>query len=160
MRFDRTEYKNLINYLKRFGSKGDKAISSVINKVAFDIHADAKRNSPVTGGFLRSKIVLQKCTERSLHAEVRSDAEYGIFVEYGRKPGKGPPFEPVNLIKEWVIKKGIAGRNSKQLNQIAFLIGRKIAKKGTKAQPYMTPAYEKNKNELIPLLQNEIKKIK
>ncbi|SNA77375.1 hypothetical protein [Flavobacterium psychrophilum] len=48
----------------------------------------------------------------------------------GRIPGK---FPPIQVIKDWIINKGIAGVMEKaKVSSIAFLIARKIAKEGTK----------------------------
>ena len=62
-----------------------------------------------------------------------SFADYWKWAEYGRKPGKFPPIEK---IKEWIKVKPILPRPTDGKlpteNQLAFLIARKIATKGTK----------------------------
>lgn len=88
------------------------------------------------------------------HFEVNIELEdYWYYVEHGRKPGK---FPPVNKIREWIEVKPVMPRpmtlvrhnksGDKQytvtptVDQLAFLIGRKIANKGTDPQPF----FEKN----------------
>lgn len=68
---------------------------------------------------------------------------YWRWVEYGRKAGKFPPLDP---IIKWTAQKGFSinetakkfGRKSRKINrdairrQLAFLIARKISRKGTR----------------------------
>jgi hypothetical protein len=50
-----------------------------------------------------------------------------LFLQFGREPGT---FPPVDVIRKWVESKlNITG--DKEINQVAFLIGRKIKEKGT-----------------------------
>lgn len=61
-------------------------------------------------------------------------ASYWKYIEYGRKPGK---FPPPNAILSWVKTKPILPRPMNGLKapsdkQLAFLIGRKIARDGIK----------------------------
>lgn len=74
--------------------------------------------------------------------------DYWYYVEHGRRPGK---FPPVNKIKEWIQVKPVTPyANSKgrmpTVDQLAFLIGRKIATEGTDPQPFfeknIKPTYE------------------
>lgn len=70
--------------------------------------------------------------------------DYFYWAEYGRKSGK---FPPIDKIREWIRVKPILPRaiNGKlpNENQLAYLIGRKIATKGTKG----SGVYEKTKTE-------------
>lgn len=61
--------------------------------------------------------------------------DYWIYVEEGRRPGK---FPPINNIKQWirikpVLPRGFAGKLP-TTEQLAYLIGRKIAEKGTRGR--------------------------
>lgn len=49
-----------------------------------------------------------------------------VVLVTGRKPGKFPPIKP---IREWAIRK--LGVSEDEADSVAFLIARKIAKKGT-----------------------------
>ena len=69
--------------------------------------------------------------------------DYWYYVEHGRRPGK---FPPVNKIKEWIRVKPVTPYADSKgrmptVDQLAFLIGRKIATEGTDPQPF----FEKNK---------------
>ena len=64
--------------------------------------------------------------------------EYWKFIENGTKPH----FPPVDAIKKWISVKPILPRPLKSGklptdNQLAYLIGRKISKVGTKAKPFL-----------------------
>ena len=66
--------------------------------------------------------------------------DYWKWVENGRKAGK---FPPVDAIKKWITIKPVIprGKNGKvpTENQLAYLIGRKIAREGTRANPFLEP---------------------
>lgn len=66
--------------------------------------------------------------------------EYYKYVENGRKAGK---FPPVDAIKKWITIKPVIprGKNGKvpTENQLSYLIGRKIAREGTRANPFLEP---------------------
>lgn len=65
---------------------------------------------------------------------------YADYVEYGRRAGKMPP---VKNLEEWAYKKLRVDR--KAAKTVGYLIARKIAKKGTRPQPFFVPAVEKNR---------------
>lgn len=97
--------------------------------------------------------------------------DYWKYIEYGRKPGK---FPPLNKIKEWIRVKPVHPhtmtltrvwytngrkrgepktiRNERKYqalpttDQLAYLIGRKIAEKGTDPQPFFNKAKEDTLN--------------
>lgn len=66
--------------------------------------------------------------------------EYYKYVENGRKAGK---FPPVEKIKEWIKVKPVLpytkGKRLPNENQLAYLIGRKIAREGTRGNPFLEP---------------------
>lgn len=70
--------------------------------------------------------------------------EYWLYVEEGRKPGKMPP---IKNIYEWIQNKRPLQAKIAQApdtiaatKSLAYVIARKIAKKGTKAQPFISPS--------------------
>ena len=74
--------------------------------------------------------------------------DYWRYVEEGRRPGK---FPPVNRIKDWIAIKPVhpyptsSGRLP-TVDQLAFLIGRKIARDGITPRPFfkknIKPTYD------------------
>lgn len=82
-------------------------------------------------------------TSESMHTDVSENR--GILfgrmafgtLEAGRKPGKVPAGF-YQIIKQWVIDKGISFDSLTERNSFAYLVSRKIAKEGT--QLYRTGA--------------------
>ena len=77
-------------------------------------------------------------------------ADYWYYVEHGRGPGK---FPPPPAIKNWIEIKPVnplPGVNGKTptVEQLAFLIGRKIANEGTTPHPFFEPAKEQVLREM------------
>lgn len=71
-------------------------------------------------------------------------ADYWKYVENGRGPGK---FPPPDKIRSWIeikpvqIQPGMNGKTP-SVEQLTFLISRKIAEEGTEAQPFFQPAVD------------------
>ena len=65
---------------------------------------------------------------------------------------------PPKILTAWVRKK-LRVRKLKDAERIAFAVARKIARKGTKAQPYFSPAIESKKKEIIEKIQSAAKRI-
>lgn len=135
---------------------------------------DAKALAPVNEGFLRESI---NFSVDNLHVAVGAYIEYAAFVEFGTKSfaesyvaslpedwqqfasqfkgeGEGTFADLVRAIMKWVQLKGIA--SGKDINNAAYLIAKKIITKGIKEQPYLFPAFEKNKIELINNLKSQL----
>lgn len=71
-------------------------------------------------------------------------ADYWTYVEHGRGPGK---FPPPPAIRNWIEVKPVqpypdARGRIPTVDQLTFLIGRKIAEEGTEPQPFFEPAKE------------------
>ena len=75
-------------------------------------------------------------------------ADYWQFVESGRRPGK---FPPPPAIKQWVQLK-FPNENNLKIQQLTYLIGRKIAEKGIKPGNQMQEAI----NAVWPQYANRI----
>lgn len=89
------------------------------------------------------------------HFEVRLNIqEYWKYIEYGRKPGKWPP---VDAIRKWVEIKPVlpSAYNGKvpTTEQLAFLIGRKIAREGIQPRPLL----QNTKDKVIPKYEEVIR---
>lgn len=75
---------------------------------------------------------------------------YWEYIENGRGPGK---FPPINKIEDWIRKKHIVPKAKNGItptsNQLAFLIGRKIADKGTVGKHSLEDSLDSIENNLI-----------
>lgn len=90
--------------------------------------------------------------------EVKIELEdYWKYVEYGRKAGKFPPF---NAIKEWIQIKPIIPRpyNGKlpTLNQLTYLIQRKIGLDGIKPKNLLSNSIDDIFDEMSIELENAV----
>lgn len=84
--------------------------------------------------------------------------DYWKYIENGTKPH----WPPVDAIKKWISVKPILPRPLKSGklptdNQLAYLIGRKISKVGTKAKPFLKPTI--TDFDLVGKVYDEITKL-
>ena len=115
-------YKNLDKVLRRYCDDLEDQLKDFFSK------------SRSSGNLMDS--ISCSVTKLGVGWEVEIDmAAYAQYVIDGRKPGK---FPPVNNILKWIKQKPILprARNGKlpTQEQLAFMIGRKIAKKGIKGK--------------------------
>lgn len=82
--------------------------------------------------------------------ELGAGAKYAYWVHEGRRPGKMPPEKP---ILRWVYRKLNPGKDAKS---IAFLIRRKIGKKGYKGRPFIAAIHKEWINKLQARIDNAV----
>lgn len=93
------------------------------------------------------------------HYSVKISLEdYWQFLENGRGPGK---FPPPPAIRNWIEIKPVnplPGANGKvpTVEQLTFLISRKIAQEGTSPQPFFEPAKEQAIREFSQAIDDAI----
>ena len=136
---DSGDVQKVVKRMTRFDRNARKGVQREVKHSAFRIQARARRLLRVQGaiftGRLRSSINI-RYTRDGLGAVIGTNVNYAGAVEFGREPGSWPP---VGAMIEFVRKK-IVARPKKLVNQIAYLIGRKIFREGTEARPYLFPA--------------------
>lgn len=143
MRFDLNVkgLKELKKDIHRYDRSIQRKMQREIASTAMRIHKDARMFAPSDTGVLRNKINM---FVGNLAATVWSGAKYSIDVEKGQDPGTWP--NPDEL-QGWV-KRNLKVSKAK-LKGVTFLVGRKIFKRGTKAQPFFVPAVEINKSKFF-----------
>ena len=77
--------------------------------------------------------------------------QYGIFVEVGTRPH----FPPPSAIEGWV-RRRLGVTNDRQARELAFLIGRKIARAGTPGRFFFEQALAENQDRVVAILEEEI----
>jgi hypothetical protein len=87
-----------------------------------------------------------------LAAIVWSGAKYSEDVERGTEPGRWPNRDDIT---RWVRLK--IKPPQKRLKSVAYLVGRKIYKEGTKPQPFFEPAVKKYKQRYFNRVARIIK---
>lgn len=77
---------------------------------------------------------------------------YTPYVDEGRKRGKMPPYDKTSSLYEWC-RRHTYSKNGKTYTteQSAFLVARKIAKKGTEGKHFLTPI-----NRMVGMLSKAV----
>ena len=123
------------------------------HKTALLIQRDARRNVPKAHSELVNAITLEKLRAGQYQIEVAKD--YGRSVEEGSGPGG---LAPIQSIIDWMAVRRITPNDPKmEIDELAFLIQRKIAARGTPAQPYMEPAVKARNTTLLKLVSQGLK---
>lgn len=88
---------------------------------------EVAERTPTAHGLLRQSLFQEeRINDTSVIGVVASPLAYVAPVEFGRKPGKMPPLEP---IEDWVMQK--LGVSAEEAPGIALAIARKIKYRGT-----------------------------
>lgn len=121
--------------------------ATICEKYRAELAARGKNASGVLADTVRY-LVVRDSTEYAVDISL---AEYWQYVEYGRRPGK---FPPPDKILEWVRVKPVIPRplSNGRLpteKQLAFLIGRKIAREGIAPTPALATAAEFTFDEFL-----------
>jgi hypothetical protein len=77
--------------------------------------------------------------------------QYGMFVE----TGSAPHFPPPGALLGWV-RRRLGVSDEKKAREIAFLIGRRISKKGTEGKHIFERALRDNESRVIQILEEEL----
>lgn len=127
------DYSNLVAVLEKYGQKFIDAYKGELDNGGVNasrkLYDSLKYTVKGTAGIYEIDITLQ---------------DYWKYIENGRQPGKWPP---VNAIKEWIKIKPVTPFPTSNLKlptveQLTYLIGRKIKEKGIKARPLLASAID------------------
>jgi len=129
------EYTNLIKVLEVIGAEVRDKYKDKIKTGAY-----------ATGKLYNSVQYKINITETAVKLSLNLE-DYWINVENGRAAGKKMP--PISVIRKWMLSKNIPDKNG-----LAYLISRKISKKGIKPKPYL----KQTKNDIIPNYLDDISK--
>lgn len=78
---------------------------------------------------------------------------YGLFVEVGTHPH----FPPPGALDGWV-RRRLGITCDREVREVAFLIGRKIARQGTRGRFFFERALAANETRVVAILEEEIVK--
>ena len=142
IKINTNEIDNFAVELVELSEKSRDNIQKAVKKSAFNIESQAKKNlasnkSVVTGHLRRSIATKMGDLEATIHT---SNVKYAVIVEKG---SKAHIIRPKN--KKALYWKG-ATRPVKQVNH-----------PGSKAKPYLIPAFEKEKDQFLEKLKEIIK---
>ena len=128
--------------LKKGGNIIKKQMNEAIKRAVLMVEADSKKNTPSDTSRLRGA---HKTYFGNLQGKLRIEADYGIYVHEGTRP-HWPPFDAID---PWAKRHGIP----------TFLVQRAIARKGTKAVPFLKDAVTKNKNKIEQIFKQKVTNI-
>lgn len=103
----------LLSQLQQYTAATRGRLKDVINRAALQVQREAKRNCPVDTGRLRSSIAV-RFYRGGYGAEVGTNVEYAMPVEYGTRhqraqPFLGPAYETVRARLEAELKQALKG---------------------------------------------------
>lgn len=98
------------------------------------VESTARSLAPRDTGRLQGSITSRVS---GMQAEIGPSVAYGLYVERGTRPH----FPPPAALGGWARRHGVS----------PFALARGIARRGTKAQPFMRPALEQNVGKIVDL---------
>lgn len=153
--------QKLIDLLNRAPDIVDKHIRKALVKSGLIVEREARENvAQATRGLMRSITSRVKGAGAEMHALVEVGEPYGWYVEHGRGPGKMPPYSAGSSLALWAKAVGITSSGSNPTRQdlgILFTIARSIGKHGTRAQPFLEPAFEESKPKIAGYFTDAIR---
>jgi HK97 gp10 family phage protein len=125
-----------INNIEKYMQRKHLGLLGAVIESSKDISSTAKSLTPVDLGELRTDINYTVADRKnSIEGNILSSAPYSTYVEFGSRPHR----PPAKALEGWADRHGIP---------VGAVIA-SIAKKGTKAQPFMTPAAMAQKPKFI-----------
>lgn len=115
-------------------------LKTFLVRSALIVEQKEKEKAPVDTGRLRSSIIT---VVQPLKAMVGPTVYYAPYVEYGTRPH----WPPQGALQPWASRHGFPAGSLGD-----FLVRRAIAKRGTRAHPFMRPAAKAS----LPLIQMEV----
>lgn len=119
--------EKLQDAIKRYPVIATQNINSAIRKSLGQVERSATQKAPKDMGQLKGNWRTEMGT---LRGSLASGMDYALFVHDGTRPH----FPPIEAITPWANRHGIP----------PFLVARAIARKGTKAVPFLRDALEEN----------------
>jgi hypothetical protein len=121
----------------------------VMTQVTQGLQGDVTDAFPAASGLTRSSISSDVfSTPAGVLGVVGSSAPAAVFVELGTKPH----MPPIEALITWV--RAVLGVEPKRAKSVAFLVARKIAKKGTRAQLPFAKTLAAQQGEIVRAFEN------
>ena len=168
---DRASLKETQRALHKKSAEINALAEEGLQRIGLDILADAQRELKANDNIATSKLINSGVVRKVENGviEVIFRADYAANIEQGQKAGT---IVGINALMQWIKKKGILDLFSirthkrakrgddyeRRLKGLAFAIRKTIQRRGTKAQPYLYPAFRKNQSRVTRILSNAIRK--
>ncbi|ANC77178.1 hypothetical protein ABE65_010340 [Fictibacillus phosphorivorans] len=131
----------LINNIKDYEINKKTDVSNIVKDTALKIQANAKQRTPVKSGTLKRSIGIDLAPDE-MSAEIGTNEEYAPHVEFGTAP------------------RTISTKDSSTLSDGKQIYGKEVKHPGTKAQPFLFPAYEQEIPEYKSKLAEALRDVK
>ena len=172
------ELNRAVKKITRVSNAASEEFGRAVNKTTTNLHSKAVLAAPADRGRLRQSIHMRvrrsKVLGYTLTGEVYSDAFYAPYVEFGTKSHFRVTQGVPNLEQYAAQFKGSAGRSSGRSIfdnikawlrrtghlpvEAAYFVTMKILEQGTKAQPFLFPAYPYEKRKYYAAVRKIITK--
>ena len=127
-------------------------LKAAVNRSAAELSRDARDFAPKAFTTLTNSI--RSRLDGELARIVGPNVDYGVYVEKGAGPGGAPSLQ---AMLDWVRVKRITPNNPQHDEQdLAFMIRRSIARKGTEPQKYMEPAVDAKRDRITNLMHSAV----
>lgn len=143
VRFD-PKLESIQSEFGKFPDNIAKFIQQAGSAAALEIEGQAKKFAPVDTGRLRASIGTSIGITNRLQAIVQTNVNYAAYVHEGTKPH----FPPISALEGWASRHGVSAR----------AVAKSIARKGTKAQPFMRRAVEVKEDDIAKAYEYYITK--
>lgn len=118
----------------------NKPLRNFFKRATITVQNRARDKAPVDTGRLRSSIATEvDRRDPPKWGKVGTNVKYAPFVEFGTRPHWPPP----GALQPWARRHGFPTGPTGD-----FLVRRAIARRGTRAQPYLKPALEKSVGDI------------
>jgi len=136
---------------KEINAEAEKGLNKIAMQVASDAKRNIKDNKSIATGQLWNSIFTRP--QNDLTVDVAAEVDHAANVEMGQKAGT---YVSPSALVQWLKKKGF---KSKWIWAVATKISQNIAAKGTKARPFLFPAFRKNEADMMRVIGDAIKKV-
>ena len=173
-----TGMTGVLGKLDKYNKTVQAEVKDEVNASALKIQSDAKKAAPVNINTLRGSIYMEpnvKSLTQYIFA-VGTEVSYAPYIEFGtggkvsiptryesyangfKGKSKGKFKDMLMALTEWVEKKGIA--SGKKSKSVAYMIAISILRKGLRPQPFLIPAFEREKPKLKLRIEKILKNAK
>ena len=149
IKLDDKQLKATIDGVKKLGKEAVDAVLDEIGATAIDILGLSVKKLHDNNSIATSNLANSGRVKKINNGwTVGYLASYAWAIEYGRRAGTQPS---ITHLIAWV-KKKLRINDEKEQKRVAFLVSRSIMKNGTKAKPFLTPAF----NEIMKGFNNRV----
>lgn len=132
--FTDASLRKFFKTMEKVEGKLKRDVINEVNATSLEIATDAKRSAPVDEGRLRSSIGILRSRPDGLGTVIGTNVTYAPVVEFGSRAHE------------------IRIKNKSVLTNGKVFFGKSVNHPGTKPQPFLYPAYEKGKKNMISRL--------